>query len=298
MNLRNVDMNLLVVLDILLEERKVVSAARRLGLSQPSCSAALDRCRMLFGDRLLIRAGSGMELTTRAEALRGPVRDLVERARLVFGAAPDEVATMSRTVRIVSSDVAALSLLRMLCRDLRTSAPNVNLVVLPWRESEDVIAALARDQADLAISVLPQAGSGFRRTELYRERYCIGMRRGHPAAANFDLDRWLAFPHLVISARGARRTPLDDPLARIGRDRRVGVTVPSFLMAPHLLLDSDLIALLPRYCMCQEQELHYCDPPIPLEGFTLHLAVANRCDGDVAVQHVAALIRAQFPTDA
>ncbi|AWB25764.1 MULTISPECIES: LysR family transcriptional regulator [Alphaproteobacteria] len=295
MDLRDVDLNLLVVLDVVLEERKLVSAARRLGMAQPSVSGALDRCRKLFGDRLLVRAGRGMELTARGQALREPIRALLTQARAVIGAPPDELATVERTVRIVSTDIPALTLLQILWEQTRRTAPGISLVLLHWRESEDVIDALARDQADVAISVLPQAGSGFVRTELYVERYCVAMRRGHPAAQDFDLDRWLAFPHVVLSARGSRRTPLDDQLALLGRRRRVGITVPSFLMVPPLLLASDLIAMLPRACMHHEPELHYCEPPIAVEGFPLHLAVANRAQGDVAVAHVAALIRDHFP---
>lgn len=295
MDLRDVDLNLLVVLDVLLEERKLVSAARRLGIAQPSASAALERCRKLFGDPLLVRSGRGMELTARGQALREPVRALLTQARAVLGAPVDELATIERTVRIVATDIPALSLLQILWERTRSSAPGISLALLHWRESEDVIDALARDEADLAISVLPQAGSGFVRTELYVERYCVAMRRGHPAAQDFDLDRWLSYPHIILSARGSRRTPLDDQLALIGRTRRVGVTVPSFLMVPPLLLGSDLIAMLPRGCMSHEPELHYCDPPLAVEGFPLHLAVANRVRGDIAVNHVAELIREHFP---
>lgn len=295
MDLRDVDLNLLVVLDVLLEERKLVSAARRLGIAQPSASAALERCRKLFGDPLLVRAGRGMELTVRGQALREPIRALLTQARSVLGAPPDELATLERTVRLVSTDIPALTLLQLLWERTRATAPGISLVLLHWRESEDVIDALARDQADLAISVLPQAGSGFTRNELYVERYCVAMRRGHPAAQDFDLDRWLAFPHIIVSARGGRRTPLDDQLGLIGRARRVGITVPSFLMVPPLLLASDLIAMLPRGCMSHEPELHYCDPPVSVEGFPLHLAIANRASGDIAVNHVAALIREHFP---
>jgi DNA-binding transcriptional LysR family regulator len=121
------------------------------------------------------------------------------------------------------------------------------------------------------------------------------MRGGHPAAQAFDLDRWLGFPHITVSARGARRTPLDDQLALMGRERRVGITVPSFLMVPPLVAGSDLIAMLPCCCKRFYPELHYCDPPIPVEGFPLHLATASRADGDIAVQYVAELIRTNFP---
>lgn len=294
MNLRDVDLNLLVALDVLLEERKVGGAAVRLGVSQPSASAMLERCRKLFGDPLMVRAGRSMELTARGQALRGPVRELIARTEAVLGAPREELATVRRTVRLLCSDVPAVALLQALWSRLRTEAPNVDLVLLGWRESEGVVDALARDQADIGVSVLPQAGSGFVRTEICRESYHVAMRRDHPAAERFDLDRWLAFPHVVVSARGARRTPFDDQLALLGRERRVGISVPSFLMVPPLLEASELIAMLPRGCAPEEPGLIYLDPPIAVESFPLHLAVANRTEGDIAVQHVAELIRAYF----
>lgn len=298
MTLRDVDLNLLVALDVLLEERKVVSAARRLGITQPSASAALQRCRRLFDDPLLIRAGRGMALTARAEALRVPVRDLVEQAGRLIGAVPPDLAQAERTVRLISSDVPALELLDGIGTRLRHTAPGVTLVLLPWRESEEVVDALARNQADLAISILPQARSGYHRTELCLESYCVAMRHDHPSAADFGIDGWLAAPHVIVSAVGARRTPLDDQLALIGRERRVALTVPGFLMVPPLIASSDLMAMLPRCCMRADRGLTYRDPPIPVEGFPLHLATATRAEGDVAVSHVATLIRDYFASGA
>ncbi|HZH10318.1 MAG TPA: LysR family transcriptional regulator, partial [Microvirga sp.] len=63
MNLRSIDLNLLVILDALLDEAHVTRAANRLGLSQPATSSALDRCRYLFQDPLLERRKGGMRLT-------------------------------------------------------------------------------------------------------------------------------------------------------------------------------------------------------------------------------------------
>ena len=295
MNLRNTDLNLLVILDVLLEERKVVSAARRLGISQPSASGALERCRKLFGDPLLVRVGRGMELTPRGEALRGPVRTVIEHAKQVFGIVPEDVGAVTRKVRIVTSDVPGLTLLGMLRNRLRDTAPGVDLVMLPWRESDDAVDALARGQADIAITVLPQASSGYRRTELIHDNYCVAMRHDHPAAASFDLDRWLSYPHMIVSCSGATRTPLDDQLALIGRERRVAMVVPSFLMIAPLLRGTDLIAMVPCLFRDIEPDLTYREPPRAVEGFPLHIAIARRSDGDVAVQHVAGLIRKYFP---
>jgi DNA-binding transcriptional LysR family regulator len=298
MDLRRIDLNLLVYLDVMLEERKLVSAARRLGISQPSASAALQRCRKLFGDPLLVRSGRGLEPTARAEALRGPIRAFVDRAQELLGAPAQDIATTQRTVRIVSSDAPALDLLKMLWERLAATAPGINLVLLHWRESDHVIDALARNRADLAITLLLQARSGYQRTELCHVDYCVAMRRDHPLASEFDLDGWLSYPHVIVSATGARHTALDDQLAVRGRERRVAVTVPSFLMVPPLLAQSDLVAMLPRCCMRPDPALCYHDPPMPVEGFPLHLAVASRSQGDLAVQHVATLIRDYFATEA
>lgn len=295
MDLRSIDLNLLVILDTLLEEASVSSSAQRLGLSQPSASAALERCRKLFADRLLVRLGRGMVRTARAEALREPLRAFVGQARELLGATPETAATSRRTVRIVSSDFPAILLIERCWRDMRESAPGIDLVLLSWRESDEVIDALARDQADIAITVLPQAGSAFRRTELYRDGYCLAMRADHPLIGSVTLENWLAFPHVVVSAKGAKRTPLDDQLALLNKERRVGVVVPGFLMVPPLLRASDLIAMIPCGCRQIADDLFYCDPPLTVEEFPLHLATAARSDGDCAIRHVADLIREHFP---
>src|ERR1700756_5050152 len=88
MNLRALDLNLLVALESLLEEASVGRAADRVALSQPAMSHALKRLRLLLGDPLLVRVGPRMQLTTRGEALRDPVKDVLSRVRdlLVMGA--------------------------------------------------------------------------------------------------------------------------------------------------------------------------------------------------------------------
>src|SRR4051794_32625238 len=78
------DLALLVTLDALLQEGSVTRAARRVGLSTPAMSHALARIRDRLGDPILVRAGRGMVLTPRAEALRPKVRSVVAEATQVF----------------------------------------------------------------------------------------------------------------------------------------------------------------------------------------------------------------------
>ena len=293
MNLRGVDLNLLVVLDALLEEAHVSRAADRLGLSQPATSSALERCRHLFGDRLLERAAGGMRLTPKAEALRPRLKDAL--AGLVDLLAPPEVllADLRQTVRLLMADSLAALLLDPLVAALSRTAPGLDLVVQPWHGAPAAMEALTRGTLDLAASVFPSAGPDIRREELLREGYVVAMRRDHPAVADFDLDRWLSYPHVLVSGRGEVHGALDEALARHGRVRRVGLVVPNFLLVPPLLLGSDLIALLPGRSIASEMRdgLAVLESPVAVEGFSVHLAWHRRREGDAGVRHVAATLR-------
>jgi DNA-binding transcriptional LysR family regulator len=293
MNLRSVDLNLLVVLDALLDEAHVSRAADRLGLSQPATSSALERCRYLFDDPLLERGKGLMRLTPKAEQLRIPIKNILADITVVIQPPEVDLMTVRQTVRVVMADLPAIIVAGPLHRQLAETAPGINLVVQPWHGASEALDALAKGSIDLASSVFPSADVSFRRKELLQETYRVVMRKDHPAAANFNLDQWLAYPHIVVSGRGDMRGALDDVLTGLGRTRRVGVVVPSFVMVASLLSGSNLIAMLPSRCLPGDsaETLAVFEPPVPVSGFPLHLAWHVRRDSDPAVQHVADLIQ-------
>ncbi len=77
----DVDLNLLGALDVLVQERSVTLAGKRLGLSQPAMSYALARLRELLHDPVLVRTSNGMVPTPRALELAGPVRAALDQLR-------------------------------------------------------------------------------------------------------------------------------------------------------------------------------------------------------------------------
>jgi len=298
MNLRSVDLNLLVVLDALLDEAHVSRAADRLGLSQPATSSALERCRQLFNDPLLERGKGMMRLTPKAESLRAPIKNLLAGVTAVLDPPVADLATLRQTVRIVMADHPAVVIVGPLHQELAKSAPGIDLVIQPWHGAADALDGLAKGTIDLAASVFPKVDVSFRRQELLQEHYLVMMRKDHPAAAGFNLEKWLAFPHVLVSGRGHTRGALDEALAAHGKERRVGIVVPSFLMVPPLLAESDLIAMIPSLCVPKNAEKRFAlsKPPIPVDGFALHLAWHVRRDQDPAVQHVASIIQRLLET--
>ena len=294
-SLRGVDLNLLVILDALIDEAHVSRAAARLELSQPATSAALDRCRGLFNDPLLKRSNNGMRLTARAEALRVPLRDLLAGVSDVVGREEPDVATVSRTVSLLMADLLGAAVAPELYRRVAAAAPSIDLVFLPWGGGADALDFAARGRVDVLVSVLPgtQDASRFHIEDVRHERYVVAMRADHPAAQAFDLDRWLAWPHAITSSTGERHGALDDVLAALGRQRRIGVAVPSFLLVPDLLRLSDMIGMIPRLAFASGHchGLVQFEPPVPVPGFTLKLAWHHCHDRDPAIKLVASTLR-------
>lgn len=240
-----------------------------------------------------------MQLTPKAQAMRGLLKQILGSVSTLVGAASAELSTLRQTVRIVMADFPAIVIAQRLHHRLAELAPGIDLVIQPWQGGEAAQESLSRGQSDLAMSMFPPLGPDYTRRLLLHEHFVVAMRSGHPAIKDFNLDRWLSYPHVLVSGRGATWGPLDEQLKGQGLSRRVGIVVPSFVMVPDLLLGSDLIAMLPSQClsMPMANALHTVEPPIEVEGFALHLAWHKRRDEDAAVQCVARVLEAVIAAD-
>lgn len=294
MNLRAVDLNLLVILDALLEEAHVSRAAQRLNLSQPAVSSALQRCRALFDDPLLERGRGEMKPTRKAESLRGPIRDVLAQVGRLLDPPVPSLAELVQIVRICAADAPTAFLARPLIETLRRTAPGISIVFKPWLGKDALARELTHGDTDLGIALFDQQVDHVETEQLFEADYIVAMRRDHPAAASFDLESWLAWPHVVVSGQGQRHTPLDRSLSALGQSRRVGLVVPSFQLVPEILATTDLLAMLPRRSFEAQRspDLIALPPPIAVDGFPLHLVWHDRNRDDPGINHVAGIIRA------
>ena len=245
MNLSSLDLNLLVALDALLLEANVSRAAMRIHLSQPATSHALQRLRDLIGDPLLVRVGARMELTPRAQALRGPLAQALDQVRGLF--VPDDFdATRSeRQFRLMMPDLAVELLMPPLMEKITQVAPNLRIDVVPWRGPAIFTAEFART-IDMVISI-GNAFRGFHRQLLYTDRDALAVRRGHPIAAK--LSRRAAFleaRHVAVIIRGQNEDLIDSWLRGKGIERRIALVVPGYIEALHVAARTDLVAFVPR----------------------------------------------------
>src|SRR5690349_12017548 len=179
MNLAGVDLNLLVALDALLDERSVTRAARRVGLTQPGMSNTLRRLRALFDDPLLVRQGAVLVLTPRAELLVQPVREALALIHTALEEQPRfDPARDSRSFTVSCSDYSVLMLIRPLVRVLATEAPAVAIEVLP--RLLDPEASLSAGEVDLVIEPLEiMAHSALPSQLLFHDRWACCVWEGN-----------------------------------------------------------------------------------------------------------------------
>jgi DNA-binding transcriptional LysR family regulator len=245
MNLNSLDLNLLVALDALLKEASVSRAAMRIGLSQPAASHALQRLRDVIGDPLLVRTGARMELTPRAQALRGPLAQALDQVRALF--MPDEfdARRSERHFRLMMPDLAVELLMPPLMEKVTKQAPRVTIDVVPWRGPAIFHAEFART-IDLVISI-GDAFKGFHRQRLYTDSDALAVRRNHPAGAKLKKrEAFLAARHVAVVIRGQNEDLIDTWLRSKGIERRIALVVPGYIEALHVTARTDLVAFVPR----------------------------------------------------
>lgn len=268
MNPGRVDLDLLIAFDALMAERSVTRAAVRLGLSQPATSHALARLRRLFGDPLLVRgaAGRGLEPTARALELAGPVAAILsDVGRLLADRSPFEPSGARRRFRVRASDLVGRVFLADLVAGLRAAAPGVELDVLHLDPTETV-DALATGRIDLALSTGLERRSGIESLPLAQDRMVAVLSADHPAAGGWrSLEAFLALPHLRVAISPTDRRFVDAVLSARGLRRHVALTVPHWLLVPHLLRGSDLVATMPHRLAAALASPDLALRPLPFE---------------------------------
>ena len=266
------DLSLLPALDALLSEASVIRAARKMGVSASAMSRTLDRLRATTGDALLVRAGRGLVLTPRAEALRDRVRSITHDAVSVLQ--PDvaalDLAGLERTFTIRANDGFVEGVGLALVTAVRAAAPGVRLRFAPKPDKD--VRPLRDGEVDLEIGVLGDSGPEIRIQTLFRDSFVGVARKGHPLFAGpVTGQRYAACDHVVASRRGLMEGPVDRALAELGLAREVVVITPSFAAALALAAGSDLVALLPRSFAAARGRLH--GPGETVEVFDLPLRV-------------------------
>lgn len=254
MNLRQIDLNLLVALDALLTERNVTRAGERLCLSQSAMSGALGKLRLLFDDELLVRVGRNLELTAYAEEIAVPVRQCLQQLEdLLNSRRPFEARTENRVFRIAATDYAVLLMLAPLVKRLAELAPGISVQFVKL----DSAARERLVNGDIDFSIMPEGvEGGLPSMDLFQDPWvCILWDKHRSIGTELTLDDFMAQPHMAFCiGDDGHASMADEHLARHGYRRNIVATTASFTNAPFLLQGTTMLTMVPRRLAERMQE--------------------------------------------
>lgn len=286
--LASVNLNLLVPLLALLEERSVTKAAERVGLSQPAMSHALTRMRRLLGDDLVVRHGSGVTLTPHALELVGPLRSALQQTARLVNFPVFDPATDRRIITVAMTTSTAFVVGPRLTRLVGERAPHATLrlrtITVPTETT-------FTEQGVDVVLISEGHFSPYPRERLYDDRVVVVAAPDTPAEAD-ALELLTTQPHVVVDTD--RRVFPYSVLEDKGIPYRVGQLSSDFLLVPFLVARAGGVALLRHQvavAMRRLSDLRIEEFPFPLPGLGIDMVWNPRLTDQHFVTWLRALLQ-------
>jgi DNA-binding transcriptional LysR family regulator len=235
------DLNLLVALQILLEERNVTRAAERLSVSQPALSKTLQKLRDAFEDELFTRTAHGLVPTPRAEDLGRELPALLETVEKVLGPTDFSPESFVGSFKLLLPPILCESLLPSLVAELHEVAPGIQVITA--EVAPDYQDQLKKGEADFAAFVALETERDILAEPIAAIAPRCYMRVGHPLEdKEMDLKDFLAYTHLRLYLPGLTRentSMVDDVLGQYGVHRTITLETTQFAAAVGVLTRTD-----------------------------------------------------------
>ena len=269
--LRNIDLNLLIVFNALAEEEHLTKAAEKLHLSQPAVSNALARLRELFDDELFVRAPKGMRPTLKAQKLKAPIKQALSiiRDQLL---APEtfDCSTAKNRFSLSVNSYAESVVFPPFVKHFREVAPYIKLDIYP--ESDDKTPEKLRSgELDIAIDYVRMPGKDFVHEQFFNEELVVVVsEHNKQVSEQISLQQYNALPHVTIHPRSHKGSHTEILLGRKQVNRNIVISVSSLLSFAPLVAGSDMICTLPRRLAEHAQKHHQIKIlPLPFDFETV-----------------------------
>lgn len=258
MNIRSIDLNLLVYLAVLLEEQSVSKAANKLALTQPTLSAALKRLRALFNDPLLVRTSQGMTLTERAISLKPQLAEFIKLSEQLTQTDSDFNPQLSeRNFKLIANDYIEASLLFPFIAKCIDDNYKISFDILSPSSSN--LQQLEEGTVDLAINRFNLLPNSLHQQRVWRDNFCVLCHQNNPFNQTTTLEQYLALPHIWVNRSGlgdeaninvnshpAKLGMLDEALWQVQKRRHIAVFSRHYQVVQMLATSTKLLATIPK----------------------------------------------------
>ena len=243
----NFDLNLLRVFGAVHAEGHIGRAAKRLGITQPAVSHAIQRLRDSVGDPLFIRSGKGVEPTARADEMAAYVRDSLESAMAAIAAPQSfDPAISNRVFHVGLPDHAVAKYAPLIHATFSHRAPKLG-IHLHDVQTPEAIRLVEQGDIDMAANAIEDLPKRFKSMPLFTSQIVVIASKQNPyIKGKIDLSGYQKARHLMYSASQPMNSAFGEGLAKWGITRDIGMTISGHLAVPLIIANSDLIATVTR----------------------------------------------------
>ncbi len=292
--LRQADLNLLVVFAVLAEERNVSRAADRILLSQPAVTRALQRLREMFQDDLLVRVSGEYELTPKGEKLLREVESALPRLDRLLSGEDFDPSEEPADFRLAGTDYAARVIAVPLVKFFLAAGKDLCFTLHPMIDG--VFDAMDRGRIDLLLHADDgNVPSQFCRETIFEEDFVCVVAKNSAFGSKMTLPQYLEAQHIGITILDGLQTIPDQRLEAGGMKRRVAFRVPYFSVAIQAVAGTELVATVPKRMATLPESLHselrITKAPKPMGKFKYLMAWHPRMDSDAPHMWLRSRIR-------
>ncbi|BFM09207.1 LysR family transcriptional regulator [Halioxenophilus aromaticivorans] len=245
MRYEHLDLNLLVALDVMLDERSITRSAERLHMTQSAVSGVLKRLRNYFDDELLVQVGRSMQPTPFALELQEPVREVMLKIRSSIVTKRDfDPITSKRHFRIISADFAISVLLSGVIRDIQAQAPGLTFEILsPFHHTENTFS---RGEIDFLLMPERYMVNDHPSSLLFTEHHvCVVCANNGEVGEKLSLEEYLAMGHVSVGFGSSRQLSIEDWfMKQYKAQRRIEVISSDFNTLPQWIMGTNRIATM------------------------------------------------------
>jgi DNA-binding transcriptional LysR family regulator len=288
MNIKKMDLNLLLVFNSLIETKSVSKGAKLIGLSQPAMSHALSRLRQLLDDELFVRTPKGMIPTAKAESIKEVISSSLSALdQSLFSDVEFDPATSSRNFVITSSDCECMTFMPYLLDSIVKNSEKMSLE-FKHPSIETFYSDLDSAKVDIALGIGVRARNNLIIEKIYEEDYICLTRKDNPlVGSEVTLKEYLKLDHILINPLGGRKGIVDNALEKIGVKRKIRVSIPQFSLSPWIFLNNNLVLTIPKTLgneFLKILPVKSFEPPVEIQTLHGQMIWHKRNENDLAHQ--------------
>jgi DNA-binding transcriptional LysR family regulator len=282
-DVKDIDLNLFTVFDVVMTERHVTRAAERMGTTQSAVSNALNRLRSHFEDQLFTKASRGVTPTPKALSMWPVIHEALSELRASVHPKSFDALASTQCFRIAMADITAAMVSADLHKLVHSSAPNVRLFFVP-HDPALLTTRLMRGEIDFALSIEQPRSSVIVTMPLWKDSFTLAGRKNHPLLrTRLSLRKFCDAPQIAVNEAGDDEAlnMIDESLTTLGVRRNIVLSVNQFSIVPRIIRNTDLLAVIPTRFAKAPGSLELFttqDVPLAIPDVTIYLSWHRRTE--------------------